>query len=338
MEVTVTIPTYRTRPTVWRLLASLEKQSYRRFSIDVIYKESDDRKRDRKVLDRLKENKKLSIRLVKQYPGLFEEAMNTAFNKTGSDIVINTDDDAYASNDWVLEHVKVHKKHRKVGMATGKVVEKLDDVEGFEARLNLFLHRQKWRLNNHTLIDRPIDEKFNGYGMYIGKSGMLVDTGRKQNMINTFKQHGVNMSWKREALEGFRLPGYTKQGGRNEAAAAIECIDRGYSAVWFDGAINHHPLIESDSRSASLANIPRVLTAESVVFAYYTSKKFDIDIDTLRLRTAIDDRLARLITKNKNDGYSIGYGIAKAAIDGAWAPAKVRATITKRLAQPTRFA
>lgn len=324
MDVAVTVMTYKTRPTLWRLLYSLEKQSYKHFDVDIIFKDSEDRKRDKEILDRIMSHKKLSIKVIKQYPGYFEEAMNTIFNETSADILVNTDDDAYASRDWVWDHVALHKKHPKVGMATGNVIEQIDDIDGFEAGVNLFLQRQKWRLNKHTIIDPPVSNIFKGYGKYIGKSGMMVDTGRRHNMINTIGQHGVNMSWKREALDGFKIPGYTKTGGRNEAAAALESLNRGMSTIWFKKGVNYHPLVESQSRTLSISDFPRVVTAECVTLAYYTSKIFDTDMKTLALRTRIDDAIARIITGNKNDGYNIGYKLAKAAIKGDWTPAKLR--------------
>lgn len=82
--------------------------------------------------------------------------------------------------------------------------------------------------------------------------------------------------------------------------------------------------MESDSGSASLINVPQVLTAESVLFAHYTSRLFKIDLNTLRRRTTLDDMIAMVMTGNMNNWYKIGYLIAKAAIDGQWSPACIR--------------
>ncbi len=321
MQVTVAIPTYKTRSTVFRLLDSLKAQSFKNFSVIVVYKQWPGWK---DTLDRIKEYRGLEVELVRQDRGLFEEALNTIYRKANGDIVIHTDDDAHASRSWIKDHVELHKRHKGVGMATG-VVEENTFPDGtplpFFMRL---LNEQKWRMNKHTIIDRPIDKRFKEYGMYIGRSGMLVDTGKRYNMIKTFKQHGVNMSWKREALHGFKLPGYTKQGGRNEAAAALEVIKRGFLPLWFDRGIIHHPLAGSDSRSTAIGSLPQELTAESVAFSYYVSKTYSVDLKVLKIRAKFDDLLARVITSNRNRGYNIGYRIVREAILGKWSAKKVR--------------
>ncbi len=329
MQVTVAVPTYKTRSVIFKLLDSLKAQSLRNFNVMMVYKQWPGWK---DALDRVKDYKGLDIALVKQDSGLFEEALNTIYRKADGDIVIHTDDDAHASKHWIKDHVELHSRYKKVGIATG-MVEENTFVDGtplpFFKRL---VNEHKWRMNKHTLIDRPIDERFKEYGMYIGKSGMLVDTGKRHNMIRTFKQHGVNMSWKREALHGFKLPGYTKQGGRNEAAAALEVLDRRLIPVWFDKGTVQHPLQKSDSRNVAITSLPQELTAESVAFSYYVSKKYTVDLNILKVRTLLlDNALAKIMTASKNKGYIIGYGITKKAISERWPPKQVRKALINAL-------
>ena len=329
MQVTVAIPTYKTRNTIFKLLDSLKAQSFKKFGIMVVYGPWPGCK---DVLDSIKESRGLDIELIKQDAGLFEEALNTIYRKADGDIVIHTDDDAYASRNWIKDHVELHKKHKEVGIATG-IVEERELPDGtplpFFTRL---LNEQKWRMNKHTTIDRPIDKRFKDYGMYIGKSGMLVDTGKKYNMIRTFKQHGVNMSWKREALRKFKLPGYTKQGGRNEAAAALEVLGRGFIPMWFNTGAVHHPLQRSDSRNMSVAKLPAELIVESVLFSYYVGRysSYDVNLDVLKRRTIMDSRLSAMLT-GRDIGYRMGYEIAKRAIENKWGPTQLRRLLKKRL-------
>ncbi len=324
MEVAVSVPVYRDNGTLSRLLDSLASQSYKNFAINIIFKPSSDKNCDRRVFETIDAHDNLDIKIIKQSAGRFEEAMNIAYGKIDADIIINTDGDAYASKSWVSDHVGLHNKYYSVGIATGLVIETRPEENYVVDKIGAFLDSQKWRMNRHTFIDRPIDKQFYNYGMYIGVSGMLVDTGKRFNMIKTFKQHGVNMSWKRDALEGFKLPCYTKQGGRNEAAAALEAIKRGFKAIWFKRGINYHPLHGSDSRSTSISSLPLELTVESVLFSYYVSKFYDVNIRVLHWRTLIDNLIARIITLNKNYGYSLGYDITKEAINSEWPPNKVR--------------
>lgn len=325
MHVTVIVPTYGNRKSIFRLLDSLKLQTYKDFHVLLVYKEKEG-KGD--ILDGIKDYREAEIELITQRKGRFEEALNIAYGKADGELGLNTDDDAHAEKNWIEEHVRFHRKHEKAGIATGKVIE-----EGKDSFLSKFLNGQKWRMNKHTIIDRPIDTKFNDYGMYIGRSGMLVDTGRKTYGMRTFKMHGVNMSWKREALEGFKLPCYTKAGGRNEAAAALEVLKRGYEPVWFNNGITYHPRQESDSRSTSIASIPKALTAESVLFSYYVSIYTDYSVrtDILKLRATIDDLMARFMTIGKNNGYDLGLSIALEAIENEWEPERVRLKLIERL-------
>ena len=320
--VIVVIPTYK-RDTVFKLLDSLQHQSYKNFDIMIIYKPWEGYK---KVLDKIKEYKTLSIRLIKQNSGFFEEALNLAYRKADSDIVIHTDDDAWVDKNWITEHVEIHKKNKKIGMVTGRVIENIDQ-NGKKLPLSIRIPNElKWLMNKHTLIDKPITKKFIGYGMYLGKSGMLVDTGKRYELIKTLKQHGVNMSWKLEALTGFKLPGFTLNGGGFEACAALEAIERGFIPVWFSKAVVFHPVHQSLSRSSTISKVPVVLTAERVLFAYYAKviKSYKVDLNTLKLRNKIDRLISKFISKSAYMGYKIGYEIATKAIEENWKPAKVR--------------
>ena len=325
MHVTVIVPTYGNRKSIFRLLDSLKLQTYKDFHVLLIYKENEGKK---EILEGIKDCSGVEIEIITQRKGRFEEALNIAYSKADGELGLNTDDDAHAEKNWIEEHVRFHRKHGKAGIATGKVIE-----EGEDSFLSKFLNEQKWRMNKHTIIDRPINERFGDYGMYIGRSGMLVDTGRKKDGMRTFKMHGVNMSWKRDALESFKLPCYTKAGGRNEAAAALEVLKRGYEPIWFNNGIIYHPRQESDSRSTSIASIPKVLTAESVLFSYYVSRYTDysVRIDTLKRRATIDDLMARLVTVGNNNGYSLGLGIALEAIKEGWKPERVRLKLIESL-------
>lgn len=329
MHVTVVLPTYKTRRTIFKLLNSLKRQSYKNFSIMLIYKEWSGYK---DIFNEIMEYKDLDVDFVKQDDGFFEEAMNTAYRKADGNIVLHIDDDAYVSSNWIQDHVDFHSKHTDIGIATG-IVDESSSPDGKPLpKLTMMLNNQKWRMNKHTLLDRPIDKKFKGYGMYIGKSGMLVDTGKKYDMIKTFKQYGVNMSWKKDALHDFKLLGYTKNGVRNEAAAALEVMRRGFDAVWFNGGAVYHPAQESYlSRGASISSVPIELTAESVLFAYYTSYFYEVDTSILRTRAFLDNIATSAITLNKNHGYKIGYKIAKCAIDEHWQPSRVRTALINAL-------
>ncbi|HUC39043.1 MAG TPA: glycosyltransferase family A protein [Candidatus Acidoferrum sp.] len=328
MHVTIAIPTYKTRGSIFKLLDSLKKQSYKKFSILFVYKEWEGWK---ETAAKIKEYKGLDIDFARQDNGFFEEALNTIFRKADGDIVLHTDDDAFASRDWVKDHVALHSRDRNAGIATGVVDEsRLSDGSELPP-FTSFLYHQKWRMNKHTLIDKPIDDRFKDYGMYIGVSGLVVDTGRRHNMIKTFKQHGVNMSWKHGALHGFKFPGYAKSALRNEQGAALEVINRGFYPIRFNAGRVFHPVQESLSRGTSPLLVSTELIVGDVLLSYYMSLFYKIDLDVLRLRTRIDDFVTRLATQNRNKGYSIGYELASKAIRQKWKPKRVRETLIETL-------
>jgi glycosyltransferase involved in cell wall biosynthesis len=330
LEVTIAIPIYKTTQSIFKLLNTIKKQSYQNFNILIIYKEWPGCEG---TISKIKKYRDLRIEVLKQDQGYFEEALNMIYRKADGEIVIHTDDDAWISKNWVKDHVELHKKYKKVGMATGMVIE---DIHPNGTPLPFFkklINDSKWLMNKHTIIDKLIDDRFNGYGMYIGRSGMLVDTGKRYDMIKTLKQHGVNMSWKREALEGFKLPGFTRYGGGNEACAALETLNRGYIPIWFNGAQTFHPIHESLSRGTSVSTLPIGLTAERVLFSYYTSNVagYNVDLDTLRLRNKLDILLASFISNSAKRSYRLGYEIANEAIEKSWSAKMVRKELIARL-------
>ena len=330
MDVTIAIPTYKTTKSIFKLLSTIKKQSYQNFSILIVYKEWSGCE---EIISKIKDYKGLDIEVLKQDQGYFEEALNTIYRKADGEIVMHADDDAWVSRNWVKDHVELHKKYKKVGMATGMVIENIHPNGTPLPFLKKLINYSKWYMNKHTIIDKPIDRRFNSYGMYIGKSGMLVDTGKRYYMIKTLKQHGVNMSWKREALKGFRLPGFTRYGGGNEACAALESLNRGYTPIWFNGAHIFHPIHESLSRGSSISTLPITLTAERVIFSYYTNNVagYNVDLDTLKLRNRLDILLASLISNSAKRGYEVGYEITKEAIENSWPANRVRKELIARL-------
>ncbi|MCL4379212.1 MAG: glycosyltransferase family 2 protein [Candidatus Marsarchaeota archaeon] len=334
MQVTVAIPVYGNRETIFRLLGSLENQSYKKFDTCIVFRHSDNVEEDKHTLDRI-EGYDLSINIMKQHRGGIPEAMNTIFG-IDSHVIINTDDDAYASKNWIKDHVGFHDKHKNVGMATGLVREVGLRTGGIQGSIDRVLNAQKWRISNFAAIDPPIDDRFADYGMYIGKSGMLVDTGKKHNMIKTFKQHGVNMSWKGNAMQDLKLPPYAPRGHRYEAYIAMLMERKGYSVVWFDKGINFHRTHESSSRGKSITTVPPETIMTDVLFSYYVSRLYTVDLSILRTRTQISGIIAKTISSNKNNWYEEGYVIAKRAITRGWSPSKVRRELVGAIKRSNR--
>lgn len=321
-NVLVTIPTYNNNGKISALLESLKCQSYPHFDVLIILKPSIP-SIDRILFNILDQYPSLHISVKKQRFGFFDEAMNIAFSDTAHDIIINTDDDAIVSRNWVQDHVNLHLRYPNIGIATGNVIERTN------SKISDYLNTQKWRLNKHTLLDTPIDKKFLGYAMYPGKSGMLVDTGKRGNLIKTLKLRGVNMSWKPSTLGRFKLLCYTLRGTHNESAAGVKIIQHGFDAVYFNGAHVNHNFHESLSRGGAILSYPSLLSAESVLFSYNMANSYKIDLRILNYRTIIDNFIVKALTFNRNFGYKYGFSLAKYAIKNNLSPKLIRNELLK---------
>jgi glycosyltransferase involved in cell wall biosynthesis len=323
MEATVYFPTYKNGGSVFKLLKSLEKQTHRNFTVLVCYRKSD----SDAVLGKLEAYRGLSLDIRFQRTRYWAECMNLALSKAEGEVTLSTDDDAIVSPDWVEKHVEMHRKHKNVGVITGAAPEGEGEIPELIPRL---LSSHQWRINDYRAFDRPIDRRMAGYGMYVGRSGMLVDTGRSYNMIKTMKQHGVNMSWKSEMTEGFQIPTYCRMSFHSESAIALELLNRGHDSIYTDDIKIRHEFRVSSSRNHGATAMPEWIMGESVMFAYFTSRYYDIDLRVLRARTLIADAVSRVMSKSR--GYEIGYGLVRRAIEEGWKPQQMLKASEKAIA------
>jgi hypothetical protein len=151
---------------------------------------------------------------------------------------------------------------------------------------------------------------------------MLVDIGSTVSGL-TVRQKGANMSWKADALKGFRLPCCTIRGFRNEVLASIAAIQRGYTARYFNFARVMHKDRESLTRSKSPIHGVE-LDVENALLAYQMSKKFEIDLDLMETRCRLKEAYRRIFEPGRRNGYVIGRRLTHKAITERWGRQKVR--------------
>ena len=317
-QVTIAIPTYKLDNRLIKIVKLLEKQTYKNFNILAVYKH---RGTDIHMEQLLKT--KLDLTLINCEPNKigpnFIEAMNVIFKKSDGDIIINIDDDISFGKKFIEEHLLQHHNHPELGIATGSCIDKSNKI--ISAKQNLYLL--------DAYVDKPISRKFFKYEGYIGKSGMMLHSHKTAEYMLTIAQRGFNMSWKKEALLGFKMPNYTIRAFRNEQAAALEVINRGYTAIKFKGAqILHLPLTHSLTRSNNILH-KKEFIVEKVLFAYYSAKFFDVDLKVLEMRTRIDDFFTRIMDDKRNNGYILGHEITKKAINESWSEKKVKNQLMK---------
>lgn len=313
-QVTIAIPTYKIDGKILTILKLLERQTYKKFNVLIVYKV----KGTKNSMEKLS-NSKLDLTVINCMPNKigpnFIEAMNVIFRKSDGDITINIDDDVRFGKTFIKEHLTQHQLHQEIGMATGSFTDKSDKTPRSVKMARYVLESQ---------VDKPISPTFSNYEGYIGKSGMMLRTYKNADYMPTLSQRGLNMSWKREGLSGFKLPNYTIRTFRNEQAAALEAINRGYIPIKFSGArVIHLPVASSLTRSNDILH-KKEFMAEKVLFAYYSSKFFDVDLKVLKARTMIDDLYTRITEDKRNDGYKIGYELTTRAINESWSEKKVK--------------
>ncbi len=273
MDVTVAVPSIL-RSTLEELLECLEAQTYRDFKILIVYKGE-----MRESVEAFA--KKLDIEFYKQKDGLLEEAYNLILERSSSEILLFTDDDACPGSKWIEEHILFHQSHPEVGIAGGLISGKY-----WQNYPN-----QAYELLKNTPYMEEIDPVFRGYVGYLTRTGLSVDRARHTNNEKTLAVAGVNMSLKGFLFRGFQAYTYSLFASYIETQLSLHALKQGYSSVRFPGAITHHKNIPSLS-------VPRKedewkLVLEKYTFPYVADKFYRVDRKLLGELSEIMDGVPR---------------------------------------------
>jgi glycosyltransferase involved in cell wall biosynthesis len=283
----VALPTYRNNgSTIAGLLKSLESQTYRDFTVLILYKPSEG-DRTLEVVEEFQ--RRIDLQVKFQERGHFEEALNAIYSTSSADILITTDDDALPSRTWVEDHVKVHEEFSDAGVVAGKVVSssRKTGTERIGGGLGARVYQR--------LLEPPIEEGMRDFQEYIAVSGLLVKNGlgRKGLSANLiFNPIGVNMSVKREVYGGFQLIPMTLRGIGNEPQLCLHAYRRGMPCVRPTGKSPEVSHLERDSLSRPRdARGIRERFAELALLPYVVSRHYEIDL----LRLELDVRLRLML-------------------------------------------
>ncbi|WP_338602448.1 glycosyltransferase family A protein [Sulfolobus tengchongensis] len=322
MEVTVGIPTYKNNgETIGRLLDALTKQSFKRFKILIVYKESE----GDKTLDVISQfQNKLDIEIKFQKEGYFEEAMNILYSEADSDILITTDDDAIPSSIWIEDHVKLHQNFSEYGVI-GPLEGNIKDTD-----YNLF------KLAYSKIMESPLEQKMLSFNNYFAITGILVKNpfiSNKYNIVKTFNPIGFNMSIKREVYEDFKLPCFTIRGIGNEPYLCLHAYRKNLPCALVNNCCKtDHIDRDSLSRPKSISGI-RERFAEYMLSVYYLSKIYRLSLSKLKIDIFLKGLMWNLRAnspeeKAKIDGIRKGLNIALIAIkhnkDANWIRSRLK--------------
>ncbi|AGE71784.1 glycosyltransferase family A protein [Sulfolobus acidocaldarius] len=264
LNILVAIPTYRNDGRTIRFtLEGLTKQTYKDFSVLILYKPSEG---DR-TLEVVEEFKKyLDIMVIYQNEGYIEEAMNLIYSNANADLLLTIDDDNIPDPNWVLDHKKFHEKYEMLGVARGKVIRKNQNLNN-KKLLKDFAKK---------IIYRQFSELFDGYSGYLTIYGIPNDRPVRSagDLIKTITVTAENMSVKREVYKDFRLPCHTLRGFHHENILTLHAIMKGYFTAEINGGVEKEIErmnygVKKDSLSTPTTLKGRInLIAEHYLFPY----------------------------------------------------------------------
>ena len=326
MKVLVSIPTFNNAKrgyTIRRTLESLVSQVFGDFRVLVVYKPSENDE-TLKILKEFEDKLDIDIKIQKQ--GYIEEAMNIIFEYSEDyDITLVTDDDAIPSKTWIQEHINIHKKHEKIGIATGDINTR------FVMRRYKFLRRLLGFYAPNQLIKEKSKDNINSYRCYINDMGLLVPVKEAigDTLVPSFCVTGVNLSFKSRLISGFRLPNASTRGLYYESLTALHYFMKGLKPVEFRGAHVLHLDYESLSRASNpLSRFTWGL--ESHISPYiYNLYGLRINIAKLKRYKYFLKTFYSLKKTLLSCAYLVGVTLAQKGLEEKWTPRKMREKILR---------
>jgi len=155
MKASIFIPTGNRANSLNKVLASLTKQSYKKFEVLIVdYKSTDDTEI---IINRYK--KRLQIKVIQQKIKGLSRAANLALRQASGAIFIRTDDDVVMSPYWLREIVSTFASSKKIGGVTGPTI----IPTAFRKNRDLFIIEQRFEKGN--IFWRLIGLLYFGYFM-----------------------------------------------------------------------------------------------------------------------------------------------------------------------------
>jgi glycosyltransferase involved in cell wall biosynthesis len=251
MDCAVVIPTYKGAECIPYLIRSLASQSIKEFRVIFVVKPSDDLTEN--VIGKLSNKYHLRTEILIQKDGYVTRALKQGVNDADEDVILVTDDDAILPADWIKKHLEFHVKFPRAGAVSGNVTNydlistKVFPLETSKPLVHLY------RRLVRPLMDRPhklfLDYRF---GVYITKDYRIV-AGHyiPEKLCLSLPCRGVNLSFKKEAIEHVRFPEHPllKRYLNWEPYIGVQLVMEGWDAFYVPDVYVYHIMRQSLSRT-----------------------------------------------------------------------------------------
>jgi cellulose synthase/poly-beta-1,6-N-acetylglucosamine synthase-like glycosyltransferase len=196
MFISTIVPTYRRPKDLARCLNALGQQTRSADEVIVVIRDSDNETRAYLEAFNLQ---CLPLHIVKvSFPGVVA-AMNAGLDYSKGDIIAFTDDDAVSHSDW-LEKIEAHFLSSKT-------------IGGVGGRDRMYINGQLVK------GEREIVGKLEWFGLAIGNHHLGYGIPREVDILK-----GVNMSFRRRAIEGMRFDERMRGEGAQVHFEMIWCL------------------------------------------------------------------------------------------------------------------
>jgi len=228
----------------------LSKQTVKPYEVIIVFKGS-----NLKHVDKICARNMLRGIVIEQTKGYFTHALNLGKKEVTGDIVIFTDDDAVAPPYWIERYIKLHQTYgddvscissRDLYLDIKTMRTKYTPDGAIHVRLFRWLVRP-WLERPHPLLLKY------RLGVYLTKS-LRVAHGPyiPDKLCYSLPFRGVNMSFKREALDTIEFPEHPllKRAPGNEQYVGLQLFLRGWKSIYAPSNPVLHIVRESLSRTS----------------------------------------------------------------------------------------
>ena len=297
MITTVIVPSYRRPGPLGRCLRALAVQAHAPSEVLVVLRDSD--AEGRKVAAHFASN--LPVRTVSVSEGGLVAALNQGLDEARGDVIAVTDDDAAPRSDWLRSIVSYFESDPTVGAIGGRDV----------------LHHQQFGKEKRAVVVGRIQ----WFGRAIGNHHCGTGPAREVDILK-----GVNMTFRRRALEGIRFDRRLRGSGaqaHNDMAISLALKRRGWRLIYDPRlVVDHYPAerFDEDQRDrfdpGALSNA--VHNETLVLLEYLTGfRRGAFVLWSLLVGTRSAPGLLQLVRPTVGDP-GIRFARFKAAMSGRW--------------------
>jgi glycosyltransferase involved in cell wall biosynthesis len=240
MNVSIVIPTYRGAQSIPYGLKSLGKQSFKNFEVIIVVKPSGDGTEN--TVQEICNDSNFQYKVLIQNEGHVTRAYNTGINYAKGDLVLFMDDDAIVPRDWIESYVNAYGRFHNSGAISGRdvpypmtqVFSPSQESSRLKRQMIQTMHRGWQYIKPIFNKPHPIFRKYL-LGIYITQSfKVATGFGIPYKRCLSLPVRGVNMSFKREAIEDAYFPEHPslKIAPNLEQYFAAQLVLRGWNSIY----------------------------------------------------------------------------------------------------------